>query len=461
MEAEIVIIKCLQTQDFAEELKDLEKERTVGKSSKLKFLNPYIDEKTGAMRVGGRIKHANLSHSVRNPFVLNAKHPLVKSIVRETHQKNGHAAQQTLLAILRQKYWIVGAKNLIRKVCHECVICFRVKPRQMEQFMGDLPANRLNEILPFIECGVDYAGPLDVKIGGPRSTKKVKSYIALFVCFVTKAIHLELVSDATATCFIAALRRFVAERGYPAHMYSDNGGNFVKANSDLIALKMLFESQQFKENLNGFCRQRGIEWHFNPPRAPHMGAIWESHVKITKYHLIRMSRHLLLNFEQQATLLKEIQALVNSRPLTAISNDPNDFVALTPAHFLMGREAIAIPEPSYIDTKLNRLNIWEKIQQVKQQFWKRFHEEYITSLQQRLKWYGKKIKFEIGSLALLKEDNTPPLQWKLGRIVKVYPGSDGIVRVVDLKTKTGVFRRSVHNICVFPEYDNREEVESP
>jgi hypothetical protein len=460
--SEYSIIKCLQRMNFADDLKNLTLNRNVCKSSQLKFLNPFIEEETGLIRVGGRIKHSKLPYHVRNPIVLSAKHPLVKLIVRNLHQKNGHAAQQTLLAISRQKFWIVGAKNLIRKICHECVLCFKVKPRQSDQFMGDLPASRLNEVYPFFECGVDYAGPLEVKVGGPRSNKKSKAYIALFVCFVTKAVHLELVSDATAECFIAALRRFVAEKGYPAQMYSDNGGNFVKANTDLIALKNLFENQQFKEGLNSFCRQRGINWHFNPPRAPHMGAIWESHVKITKFHLVRMSAHLLLNFEQLSTLLKEIQGLVNSRPITAISNDPNDLIALTPAHFLIGRETVSIPEPSYIETKLNRLKIWEKIQQVKQKFWERFHEEYITSLQQRLKWYGEKVKIEIDSLALLKDDNTPPLQWKLGRIVKLYPGKDGIVRVVDLKTMTGIFKRSVHNICILPQPDDdRDCVESP
>lgn len=302
--------------------------------------------------------------------------------------------------------------------------------------MGDLPRSRLLSKSPFHVTGVDYAGPFSIKNRKGRGAKLFKCYMCLFICFATKCIHLELVSDLTSEAFILALRRFVSRRGKPARIYSDNGTNFVRANKELKILGDYLISK--KDQLVESFSREGLEWHFIPPGSPHFGGIWEAGVKSTKHHLKRVIGNANLTFEELNTLLIQVEAILNSRPLFPISSDPNDLYPLTPAHFLVGKILTSVPDPDVRQISENRLSRYQRVQQLVQHFWSRWNKEYVTELQQRHRWKTNADQLKEGSLVIIKEDNLPPLHWRMGRVIQLYPGSDGVNRVASIKAINGI-----------------------
>ena len=266
----------------------------------------------------------------------------------------------------------------------------------------------------------------------------------MFICFSTKAIHLEAVTSLTSEAFIATLKRFVSRRGFSSHMYSDQGSNFVGAEAEL---REFVERVNKSASVSSFLAERGIQWHFNPPAALSQGGYWEAGVKSTKYHLKRVVGASTLTLEEFSTVLCQVEAVLNSRPICPMSPDPDDFDALTPGHFLIGQPLVAVPSPDFTEVKTGRLSRWQRTQQMVTHFWRRWSKEYIGSLQQRNKWKQQQRIVEVGDLVLLKEDDAPPLKWNIGRIVNVFPDKEGNVRVVTVKTKSSEYRRPIMKVC--------------
>lgn len=445
----LLLVKLAQQQEFHQEIECVVKGKSLPSKSSLLSLNPFCDE-AGLLRVGGRLRSSALPFENKHPLILPRKCQLTTMVVQREHLRQLHAGPQLLLATLQLKFWIPCGRDVVRRVVRKCVVCHKQRASTSSQMMGDLPAAR---VLPspgaFVCAGVDFAGPLTLRVMKGRGCKRFKGYIAIFVCFVTRAVHLELVSDLTAEAFIASLRRFVSRRGKPANMYSDCGTNFTGA-SKILDDSMKIVKMCQAELVHRYLSEEKIQWHFNPPGAPHFGGLWEAGVKSTKYHLRRVVGDVVLNFEEVTTLLAQIEACLNSRPLTQLSGDPNDLLPLTPGHFLVGRALSAIPEPDFSNVTENRLSRWHLLQKLTQDFWKRWSTEYLSRLQQRPKWWKKTEALKIGDLVLVKEERLAPMQWRLGRILELHPGKDKLVRVVTLKTSSGVFRRPVVKISPLP-----------
>ncbi|XP_058817088.1 uncharacterized protein LOC131680388 [Topomyia yanbarensis] len=235
-----------------------------------------------------------------------------------------------------------------------------------------------------------------------------------------------------------------------SEFYSDNATNFVGARSEFQELYRLFNSTDHQSKLSRALADDNISWTFIPPHSPNFGGLWEAGVKSVKKHLKKLSNGLLYTYEELNTVLVQIEAILNSRPLTAISDDINDFTPLTPAHFLIGDRLTSPVELDLIDAPQGRLKRWQSIQQLKQRFWKRWSSEYLHHLQQRRKWQTSTENIKEGALVLLKEDNLPPMKWALGRIVSVHPGTDKKVRVATVKTTNGEYVRAISKICPLP-----------
>lgn len=448
--AEKSILLLVQRESYGDVLKALESKSVLRQP--YRNLALFVDE-DGLIRVGGRLKYSAIPYDGKHQVLLPQKHHITETIVRGLHQEHFHVGQNGLLAIVREHYWPVHAKQIIKKVVSSCQVCARQRPVPGVQFMGNLPEVRVNPSPPFSKVGIDYAGPFMLKLGG-RSTKLYKGYVVVFVCLIVKAIHFELVSSLSTDDFIAALQRFSSRRGVPSDIHSDNATTFVGANHELAALKQLFEDQQHQLKVKEFCSAKGIRWHFIPPRSPHFGGIWEAGVKSMKYHLKRVVGETRLTFEEMSTFLAQTEAILNSRPLCPMSDDPSDYSVLTPSHFLIGRSGVALPVPSYGDEKLGRLDRYQHIQLMHQHFWSKWSREYLHHLQGRQKWNtNANSSFKVGALVLLVEENLPPQQWKRGRISAVHPGDDDVVRVVTVRTTNGDYKRAITKIAVMPSVE--------
>jgi len=264
-----------------------------------------------------------------------------------------------------------------------------------------------------------------------------------------KAVHLEVVSDLSTDAFLNAFKRFISRRGRPADMYSDNGTNFVGANRQLEKCEEFFGSEQSKRHIMDHGMSKAIKWHFIPARAPHFGGLWESAVKSFKSHFYKTASETAMTFEEASTLVSQIEAILNSRPLTAISSNPNDLNYLSPGHFLVGNTLTSYPEMDIMEVKVNRLSRWQMLERIRQHFWKRWTSEYLLTLQQRNKWSTSKgSQIKVGQLVICKEDGLPPLKWIVGRVQSVAPGADDIVRTATIKTATGEYKRPAAKLCV-------------
>lgn len=316
--------------------------------------------------------------------------------------------------------------------------------------MGNLPAVRVIKVRPFYHVGIDYCGPFYIKERKYRNQKRIKAYVAVFVCMTIKAIHIEVVSDLSTEGFLGALKRFIARRGKPASIYCDNATNFQGARNELRELYALLKSTEFKTEVFSFSNNNSIEFHFIPPSSPHFGGLWEAGVKSYKHHYKRVASKALLTFEEFNTLSIEIESLLNSRPLTPISSDINDLSALTPGHFLIGDSLTDLPEPNLLPLPSNRLSAWQLVSKIRQDFWKRWSIEYLNELNIRRKWNVNTVNPKEGMLVVIKEDNIPCMQWPLARIQQLHPGNDGVVRSVTLKTANGLLKRTVKKIGILP-----------
>ncbi|XP_075163325.1 uncharacterized protein LOC142235960 [Haematobia irritans] len=425
------ILKVAQKVDFPIEIEQLLKNRPIRSSSLLKLM-PFLDT-YGLIRVGGRLQNSSFDYDIKHPIILSKNNPLSRLIITDSHEKTLHGGITLTMSYVNRRYWILSGNQLAKSIIHKCMRCFRQSAKTAQQIMGNLPSVRLNATRPFKHSGVDFAGPIMLKISTIRSAVVTKGYICLFVCMVTKALHLEAVSDLSTSAFLAAFKRFVSRRGGCTDIYSDCGTNFVGASKELQVLHNRSQ-KSLPEELRHALSNDGTTWHFIPPASPNFGGLWEAGVKSVKYHLKRVVRDRLLSFEELSTLLCQIESILNSRPLCPLSPDPADFDALTPAHFLIGEPTNCIQDETLLDVNINRLTRWKCIEKIKQHFWKRWHSEYLNRLQSRPKWLKQSENAKVGDLVLVADERIGPGQWLLGRIKEIHPGGDGRTRLTIIST---------------------------
>ncbi|XP_069355400.1 uncharacterized protein [Maniola hyperantus] len=281
-----------------------------------------------------------------------------------------------------------------------------------------------------------------------NSISDINKFHYLRAALKVKAVHLELVTDLTKEAFLAALNRFTSRRGKPATIFSDNGTTFIGACNELA--QFLKNSLEFVQ-----CQliDQGINFKRIPAYSPNFGGIWEAAVKSVKHHLRRVLSLTHFNYEEMATCLAQIEAILNSRPLTPLSSDPSDLSYLSPAHFLVGRPLLSAAHPNLLERNINRLQRYQRVEQLRQHFWQRYSLEYVSLLQTKTKWRQSNGQLKVGSLVLVRDRTQPPLLWLMGRVTKIFYGGDSVGRVAVLLTKKGTITRAYNNICPLPTDD--------
>lgn len=443
------LIIMTQKHNFASEYHSLSQRINISSSSSLLTLNPFIDS-CGIMRANGRLTNSQtLTYNERYPILLPYNSRLSKLLVEHTHKITLHGGNQLMTRVLRMEFWIFRLKSLVKVVVNHCKTCILYKNHVRSQIMASLPPERTSLSRPFLNTGVDFAGPFSIRNFTGRACLITKGYVCIFVCFSTKAVHLEATSDLSTQAFLAALARFIGRRGCPAKIFSDNGTNFVGA-AEMIRKDRQDFFKQLQTIVTHLHSHQNLEWNFIPPGAPHMGGLWEAGVKSFKIHLRKLIPDMKFTFEELSTVLIRIESCLNSRPLSPASDDPNDLSPLTPGHFLIGTPLLSPAEPDISNDNLTLSNRWKRLKIVSQQFCQRWRTEYLKELHRRYKWKRQVDNIKVNDLVIIKDEKIPQNEWKLARVVQLHPGSDNNTRVVDLRTFNGIIRRPITKLIPLP-----------
>ncbi|KRX86447.1 hypothetical protein T4E_10538 [Trichinella pseudospiralis] len=441
--AEGTWVQMAQSEAFSSELQALSRKGRVVPTSRLSRLDPFMDEE-GFLRVGGRLENAELPSHMKHPVILPGDHALTMGLIRRCHARQMHAGTTHTLAILRQQYWVLKGRTQVKKVIRHCFACRRAVARPIQPRMAALPSSRVVEAAAFAHTGMDFAGPLLIRVG-KRATSKC--YVCLFTCMASRAVHLELVPQMTTARVMQALRRFIARRGRPETIQSDNFRSFKAAASELRQLWRHVDVDRVQRELVG----HRIHWKFITERAPWMGGYWERLVRSIKESLRKILGKALLDEEELRTTLCEVEASLNARPLTFVGEEDHESHPLSPFQLLTGRAYVDFPaieahDPEWqpVERGATQWNHrWRYRQQLLARWWRSWRREYLSELMQRQKWRSSPAGPEVNDLVLILEDNIPRAQCPIGVITALHLGSDGIARSARIRTSTNVITRPV------------------
>ena len=400
-------------------------------------LGLYLD-KNGHIRCRGKLEHADICEGAKHPVLLPKDHRYTTLMIQMYRERAFHTGCSQTLSLLRHKFWIPQGRSAVRRVLERCVLCRRHEggPYKMP-LMPPIPTERVSASAPFTYTGVDYFGPLFIRTKGESQ----KVWVCLYTCLVVRAVHLELMYDMSAYQFLLGFRRFIAQHGKPCKIISDNAAHFKLASDtiDKIWGRILTE-----EDTVSYSANQNIQWTFTVELAPWMGGYYERLVGIAKRSLRKAIGKLLLSSEQLLTILKEAEAIINSRPLVYVGEDINSNMTLTPAHFLTLNPKIGLPasiqddfeDADYspvISSADSLLAKWKKGLKYLRSFWQIWRNDYLLSLRERSQIKLKELRIQspyavnIGDVVLIK-DNLPRGSWRMGRIQELVNSRDGHVR---------------------------------
>ncbi|KAI3371610.1 hypothetical protein L3Q82_024181 [Scortum barcoo] len=401
---------------------------------------PSIDQDQ-LLRVGGRIEQSGLTVNETHPIIIPGRHHLGTLLVSYYHEAVKHQGRHlTEGAIRAAGFWLVGAKRCISSLLHRCITCRKLRGKTEHQQMAALPAERLQVAPHFTYVGVDVFGPWDIVSRRTRGgVSNSKRWAVMFSCMCSRAVHIEVIEAMSSSSFINALRRFFAVRGPAKQIRSDCRTNFISASRELEMDK----TNPGFNSVEKYLETQSCTWVFNPPHASHMGGAWERMIGIARCILDCMlleQRKSHLTHEVLITLMAEVAAIMNARPLIPVSLDPESPLILTPAMLLTLKTGSA-PAPlsgSFEEVDLVREE-WKRVQGLADMFWNRWKHEYLKTLQLRHKWQGRRQSLQERDIVLLKDNQAKRNQWPMGIIVKTFPGEDGLVRKVEVEVvKDGI-----------------------
>ena len=456
--AENYWLRFVQDEYYSDELTKLKAGNPVKKDSKIIQLSPFLDE-SGLIRMQGRLQEAvMLSEDEKHPIILPHQSYIVRLIVEEIHRIEMHTGINGTLVALRYRFWVTHGRSLVKTIVKGCLICRKHMPQRLSAPLAPLPADRITRAAPFEVIGIDFTGP--VYISETKQTMKCtkkrpvqlvktktisKAYIALTTCAVTRAVHVELVPDLTTDAFMRSFRRFVSRRGQPSVIYSDNAKTYQSAEKGIVQCYEIMNSPPFK----AYLAEKSIQWKFICPLSPWWGGFWERFMKTIKLPMKKVLGTAFFSADELYTVLTEVEAMANSRPLCAVSDDPDSLEYLTPANFLIGRSTINLPirplkhsesHPTATRKELN--SMLQKQEKILNRLWKFWTEEYVRGL-----GVAPAIKdlssIQQGDLVMVASNIQPRCTWKLGRVAEVREGRDGRIRSAVIQRDGKLYTRPI------------------
>ena len=450
--AEVKLFHLIQQESFPSEVKNLRADTPISKSSRVAQYTPFLGT-DGVLRSTGRIKRlVGVDFNAKHPIILDGQHPVTKLLLRYLHEKHHHQGVEYMRALVQQRFAVVKLRAVLRTMSSRCVKCRKYRAQPLTPLMADLPKERLGyHKRPFENTGVDYFGPLYVS----QRRATVKRWGFLFTCMTTRAVHIEIVPSLDTDSCVMGIERFAARRGRPSVLCSDNGTNFVGAEKELIQHMPELKGDALAERL----ARRGIVWKFNPPAAPHHGGSWERLVQSCKRLFYRILGTRRLTEEVLSTTMCLVEQFLNCRPLVPASNDPTDFEALTPNHFLLGAPSSCFPfELAGRDENCTFRKRYLQARAYASLIWERWLGEYAPTLNVRRKWNSPSRDLRKDDLVWVLDPSAPRGSYPLARIDQLVYGSDGIARSAHLKTSSGkLVRPTTKLIQVFDAPASRGE----
>ena len=423
--------------------------------------------------------NAELSEGSLKPKLLPSGDHFTKLVINSVHKENLHSGVSQTLAEVRQEYWIPKGRMAVRSVLQSCCRYIRISGGTYKSpTMAAWPRERMSKAAPFTYTGIDYFGPLYIKCGNADQSKKV--WVCLFTCLGVRAVHLEMIDDMSAEQFLLCLRRFIAIRGKPEKIISDNAPQFklVKRALDLTWSDIIHD-----KDIISYAASKGIEWKFIIEFAPWMGGVYERMVGLVKMSLKKAIGKVRLTSVQLQTVLAEVQAVVNSRPLTYVGEDINSTIPLRPIDFLSLNPKVSLPhgrhrlnegtgtDPDYQEEKElssaeKLLQTWKNGQVYLNRFWDIWQDSYLLSLRERNQHKLKQGRIlapkpaHAGDIVLIKE-SCPRGSWKMGKIQQLIPSKDGQIRAAKvLLPNHKCLTRPINLLCPLECHIQDQDIDS-
>ncbi|XP_062549050.1 uncharacterized protein LOC134213749 [Armigeres subalbatus] len=448
-QAETILWRQAQWDSFPDEMSTLTNNvarppgarlESIKKSSQIYKSSPALDNE-GVLRMDGRLANSvESSFDQRYPIILSRSHAITQKLIQHYHEQFGHGNSETVFNEMRQRFQIPKMRPAIHQVVSKCIWCKVNKCRPRTPRMAPLPVERVTSSLrPFSSVGLDYLGPVEVTVG----RRKEKRWVAVFTCLAVRAVHLEVVHSLTTESCRMAITRFRSKFGKPSQIFSDNATCFRGANNEMVKMDVI--NRECAEIVGS----SSTAWHFIPPGTPHMGGVWERMVRSVKEAMRALDDGRKLSDEILATTLAEAADMINTRPLTYLPQDSGEAEALTPNHFLRGTVSGADLEVERFSTGPAEAlrNVYKRSQLLADKMWERWCREYLPTINQRSKWFDEQKPIDEGDLVFVV-DGKNRKSWKRGIVVAVMKGSDGRIRMADVRTADGkVQRRGVVNLA--------------
>ena len=451
-QAEWYWIKTIQANSFEDEIKFLTKKSQLSPPPRVKQFGLYLDD-VGILRCKGRMNNADLPITSKNPVLLPSKNDFVNLMIKDVHYRIKHSGVRDTLTTLRESYWILRGREATKRIIKQCIICRKFHGVPFKpQPTPDLPDMRVADAPPFTFTVLDFTWPLYITSSKEGQSNEIaQTYICLYTCASTRAIHLELLRDLSVKSFLQSFRRFASRRGLPSTLLSHNAKTFKAGCKEVKTIVRSHEVQRYLSS-------NRVTWKFIVERAPWWGGFWQRLIQSVKKWLKKTVGRTSLDYDELNTVLVETESIINSRPLTYIyGNDQSVSHPLTPSHLINGRQITLLPNDEHFEIISTHKTLTRRQQHHKrllEQFAKQWRHEYLLSLRERptaKSANGNPATVRVCDIVILKNDSTSRAIWKLAKVKELLPGNDvkiraAIVKVPRINGKSQLLKRVVQDL---------------